>query len=201
MRVALSLWLMCYTHDCHLNFLIAVFWDTKLLAAYVSFLQDNKISPPLMLTLLQMMSHCPNLFLLCLLSEPDSSFKASVTTTGESVISIATSKSQAAIISTPEVIEFISPSAADNAVNQFAIATSTKSVSTMISPPISHHDTCNESNMFEPVTSANVEDLISLATVTNLRTCMFLLLLFVLMKLLCLRVWSPLDPCQSLILR
>ncbi|CAN7091513.1 unnamed protein product [Brassica rapa subsp. narinosa] len=82
---------------------------TMLLAAYVSFLQDNKISPPLMLTLLQMMSHCPNPLLLCLLSEPDSSFKASVTTTGESVISIATSKSHAAIISTPEVIEFISP--------------------------------------------------------------------------------------------
>ena len=103
------------------------------------------------------------------LSDPDSSFKASVTTTGESVISIATSKSQAAIISTPEVIEFISAgSAADNAVNQSAIATSTKSVSTMISPPISHHDTCNESNVFEPVTSANVEDLISLATVTEL---------------------------------
>ncbi|CAN7028164.1 unnamed protein product [Brassica oleracea var. botrytis] len=43
--------LMCYTHGCHLN---------------VSFLQDNKISPPPMLTLLQMMSHCPNLLLLFL---------------------------------------------------------------------------------------------------------------------------------------
>ncbi|CAN6867037.1 unnamed protein product [Brassica oleracea] len=32
----------------------------------VSFLQDNKISPPPMLTLLQMMSHCPNLLLLFL---------------------------------------------------------------------------------------------------------------------------------------
>ncbi|KAF2603151.1 hypothetical protein F2Q70_00026845 [Brassica cretica] len=60
------------------------------------------------------------------LSEPDTSFKASVTTAGESVISIATSKSQAAFISTPEVIEFISPSAAvshaDHFVNQSAIA-------------------------------------------------------------------------------
>ncbi|CAN6971928.1 unnamed protein product [Brassica rapa subsp. trilocularis] len=131
---------------------------TMLLAAYVSFLQDNKISPPLMLTLLQMMSHCPNLLLLCLLSEPDSSFKASVTTTGESVISIATSKSHAAIISTPEVIEFISPSAADNAVNQSAIATSTKSVSTMISPPISHHDTFVVSPSMESTRSLPITD-------------------------------------------
>lgn len=106
------------------------------------------------------------------LSESDSSLKGSVAVTSEAITGAA-SKPQDAFISTPKVIDIISSSTAishaDNIVTQPAIATSTKSVGTAkISPSISHLDASKESNVVEPISTVNLDDLVSLATITEL---------------------------------